>query len=78
MACQIPAILYDVPGLCDFNKTGENSISIPEDYRILGEKVLYIQANSNISLEMAIRAKNFVNKYFDMMTNASQIFELYK
>lgn len=78
MACQIPTILYNVPGLRDFNKTGENCILIPEDYRILGEKVIFIEANKNISLEMVVRANEFVNKNFAMKTNVDKIFNLYK
>lgn len=78
MACQIPAILYNVPGLKDFNKTGENSILIPEDYQILGQKILQVSREPEKSLEMAVRAKNFVNQYFNMTINVDKIFELYK
>lgn len=77
MACQIPTILYDVPGLCDFNKTGEHSIIIPEDFRRLSEKVIYVNANPNFSSEIVIRAKNFVNKNFNMNINVNKIIELY-
>jgi len=77
MACLIPTILYDVPGLRDFNKTGENSIKSPEDFKVLAEKTLYIKNNPQSSEEMAVRARKFINNTFDMKTNASKIFDLY-
>ncbi len=77
MACMIPSVLYDVPGLRDFNKTGENCILIPEDFTILGEQIIKVWANTKISDEIASRAKYFVNKYFNMKTNVDRIFELY-
>ena len=77
MACQIPSILYDVPGLRDFNKTGENCILIPEDFKILAEKILFVNSNKKYSLELAVRAKDFVNTYFNMNINANSIYNLY-
>ena len=52
MACNIPAILYDVPGLRDFNKKGENSILIPSDYKLLAEKTLYLHKHPEVAFEM--------------------------
>ncbi|MBW8332455.1 MAG: glycosyltransferase family 4 protein [Prolixibacteraceae bacterium] len=77
MACNIPTILYDVPGLRDFNKSGENCILIPEDHKILAEKVIYLQSNTEKSFELAERAKAFVDQNFNMETNVVKIFELY-
>jgi glycosyltransferase involved in cell wall biosynthesis len=77
MACDLTAILYDAPGLRDFNKYGENSILISEDFHLLAEKVIYIHANPQFSSNMTIKAKNFVNKSFNMETNANKIIELY-
>lgn len=78
MACQIPAILYDVPGLRDFNKHDENSILIPEDYRLLAEKVLYLQGNQQTGAKISLSGKSFVDNNFNMQTNVNQIFELYR
>lgn len=77
MACNIPAILYDVPGLRDFNKKGENSILIPANYRLLAEKVLYLHNHPEVASEMIDNAKNMVNEYYDMEKNATKIYELY-
>lgn len=77
MACKIPAILYDVPGLRDFNKKGNNSILIPQDYRILADKIIYLFTNPDIRRELANNARKMVNEYYDMDKNASKIYELY-
>lgn len=78
MACAIPAILYDVPGLRDFNKEGENSILIPEDYIVLAEKILHLYENPLKATIIANSARNFVNLNFNIQKNVEKIFELYK
>lgn len=77
MACNIPAIIYDVPGLRDFNKTGDNSILIPEDYKLLAENVIYLYKNPEAASIMTKTARNMVNEYYNMEINASKIYELY-
>jgi glycosyltransferase involved in cell wall biosynthesis len=78
MACKIPAILYDVPGLRDFNLLGQkNSLLIPEDFKTLAEKVLFLAKNKTESDRISESGKNFVDKYFNLQINANKIFELY-
>ncbi|MFE3869270.1 glycosyltransferase family 4 protein [Flavobacterium sp. LS2P90] len=77
MACNIPTILYDVPGLRDFNKQGKNSILIPADYRLLAEAVIKLGANKKLALEMAVRAKKTVDILYNMRNNATEIYNLY-
>ncbi len=77
MACNIPTILYNVPGLRDFNSSMENSFLIEEDFTILAEKVVYLYNNIEISFEIANRANDFVVNNFNMRTNAKRIYELY-
>lgn len=78
MGCEIPAILYDVPGLRDFNKKGKNSILIAEDYNLLAEKVIYLKENPQKGIAIAKNAKSFVDKQFNMADNVEQIFKLYQ
>lgn len=77
MACRIPAILYDVPGLRDFNEKGDNSILIPQDYRILADKIIYLYAHPEKREELANNARKMVSENYDMDKNASKIYELY-
>jgi len=77
MACGIPAILYDVAGLRDFNRTGENSCLIPEDHQILAEKVIELYSNSDLSGRLTSNARELVNTSYCMEKNASEIFTIY-
>ncbi len=77
MACGIPAILYNVAGLRDFNKTGENSLLISEDYTELAKNVIDLYSHPEKLLTLSERAIELVNKRFNMRTNASEIFQLY-
>ena len=77
MACNIPTILYDVPGLRDFNEKGENSILIPADYKLLAEKTLFLHKHPEVALEMIENARGMVHEYYDMEKNATKIYNLY-
>jgi glycosyltransferase involved in cell wall biosynthesis len=77
MACEIPAILYDVPGLKDFNKTGENSVIIPEDYHELAQAVITLFKNDNLKYTLKTNAKKYVDNNYNMETNASLVYQLY-
>ena len=77
MACKIPAILYDVPGLKDFNNDGENSILIKEDYQILEKTVISIFTKQKNTDEMIASAINFVNSNYSMKKNVEHIYNLY-
>ena len=78
MACNIPAILYDVPGLRDFNKRGENSFLIPADFILLAKKTIFLRENMDVCQETSNRAKAFVENAFNMKTNVLQILDLYR
>lgn len=77
MACKITAILYDVPGLRDFNKDGENSMLIPQNYLSLAQAVIKIDSNKIDAIEMAERAKLSVYELYSMTKNATAIYDLY-
>lgn len=77
MGCEIPAILYDVPGLRDFNKNMVTCELIEEDYHILAKELIAFHLNPGKADALAKAAKNNVNSRYDMMTNVNKIFELY-
>lgn len=77
MACKIPTILYNVPGLCDFNKEKECSILIPEDHKILAKTVLDLYKDKDKQKIITDNAFTFINIYFNVKKNATKIFELY-
>lgn len=78
LACKIPAILYDVPGLRDFNYKGQNCLIIPEDHKVLAEKVIYLTNNPSVVNQLITNAFNFVNTYFSMGNNVLKVIDLYK
>lgn len=77
MACGIPAILYNVPGLRDFNRHGEHSLLIPEDYEILAYSVIYLRLHPDVSIRLSKNAREYVNNTYNLQTNVSEIFNLY-
>lgn len=78
MACLIPSVLYDVPGLRDFNKEKVCSELIKEDYNILAKTIIELYNNKKRQEYLIDNAKEFVDRNFYMETNAKRIFELYK
>lgn len=77
MACKIPAILYDVPGLRDFNKEKECSVLIKEDYHLLVNSILSLYRDRQKQEYITDNAKLFVDSKFSIKNNALEIFELY-
>lgn len=78
LACHIPAILYNVPGLRDFNKEKDCSILIPEDYKLLAVNIISLYNNPQKRLELTNNGYELVNSKFNIHTNTQKIFELYK
>lgn len=77
MACLIPTILYDVPGLRDFNEKGENSILIEENHVTLAKEIINLYFNPETVERMTDSARKMTSEYYDIKKNASMIFELY-
>ncbi len=77
MACKIPTILYNVPGLWDFNNTGQNSLLINADHFTLAKEVIRFFRHPEESKKMVQNAEKFVSTAFDMQANAEKIYEMY-
>lgn len=77
MACNIPCVLYNVPGLCDFNSELQTSILIPEDYHTLAKNVIELYDNYELKSELIQNAYNYVYKKFSMEKNVKCFLELY-
>lgn len=78
MGTMIPSILYNVPGLRDFNKEKECSELIMEDYHILAKTIIELYRNKERQKYLIHNAKKFVDQNFYMEINVKRIFELYK
>jgi glycosyltransferase involved in cell wall biosynthesis len=77
MSCNIPAILYDVPGLRDFNKDGKNCILIPEDIQMLADSVIRLRDHKIEIVKMTEKANILVNEKFDIVNNVDRIYDMY-
>ncbi len=77
MACKIPSILYNVPGLRDFNKHGKNCILIEENFKILAKKIIEFDKNSALISDLINNAEKFVKNKFYLQHNAVKILSLY-
>ncbi len=78
MACGIPAILYNVPGLRDFNSSVPCSILIEENYNVLANEILDLFQEKELKYRMIENAKQHVDERFNMEKNAEKIINLYK
>lgn len=78
MACKIPCILYDVPGLSDFNKEGRNAMLIQPHEENIVSSVIRLTEDKQLAVELANNANHFVNSKFSIEKNASSVFNLYK
>lgn len=78
MACGIPSIFYNVPGLRDFNQYGECSVLVEEDPSKLAEAILALKADQVRQQRLVSHARSYVSQAYDMPTNVRKIFELYQ
>jgi len=77
MACKIPAILYNVPGLRDFNKESETAILIEEDVNVLAKQVILLHSDKSKQHQIIMNATQNVNMLYNIKKNALDIFNLY-
>jgi len=78
MACKIPAILYDVQGLRDFNLDEKCSVLIKESIESLTNAVLDLQKDIELKALIINNAFSLVNKKFNLKTNVNSIYKLYQ
>lgn len=77
MACKIPAILYNVPGLRDFNSGSKCSILIPENNKEIVTAVNKLQAEPTLKNEIVENAYKLVNSKYFLPRNIKEIYKLY-
>ncbi len=77
MACHIPCLLYDVPGLRDFNREGEASIIVQESPEALSRALCELYADKEKQKKMIQTAHQYIHKKYLMAVNARKIFDLY-
>ncbi|WP_289036996.1 glycosyltransferase [uncultured Zobellia sp.] len=78
MVTKIPAILYDVPGLRDFNASQRCAKLIPQDYEKLAKAVIALNENRLEQDLLIENGKALVDAEFNMPKNVKKIVELYQ
>jgi glycosyltransferase involved in cell wall biosynthesis len=77
LACKIPAILYDVPGLRDFNYSNDCVTLIKEDFELLAKTIISLTKDGKIREKLSDNGISFVTESFDMVKNVAKIHALY-
>ncbi|NRT13280.1 glycosyltransferase [Flavobacterium sp. 14A] len=77
MGCGIPSILYDVPGLRDFNATQRNSLVIKPRIVELVKSIGELHCDASMKEQISNKAKSFVDEKYNMANNVKLIFNLY-
>ena len=78
MACGLPSILYDVPGLRDLIYNDDNGLLIPPKLDELCGAILTMKNNQELRNSCSINAVKFVNDNFAIEKNVNEIIEFYK
>ncbi len=78
MACGIPTILYNVPGLHDFNMENECSLQVKELPAQLANGCLQLLEDNILAKKLVENALDLVHSKFSMEKNIKEIIALYK
>ena len=78
MACGLPSIIYNVPGLRDVVINGHNGFLIEPGYKKIAEHVELLLNNTALAKQMGDNTIKFVNENFKMQPNVEQIINFYK
>lgn len=78
MACKIPCVLYNVPGLRDFNNELDCCRLIEESPEKLAEAIVELYRNNDEKNRLIENAYTFISRHFDVEENAKKIFSIYE
>ncbi len=78
MACGVPTVLYDVPGLKDFNLEKECSLQVKESPVLLANACLLLFQDIKRARQLVEDALRLVHLKFDLETNVKEMHALYK
>lgn len=78
MACEVPCLLYDVPGLRDFNNLMQTSIIIKPSFDLLAKGIVDVFEGKYDLAKLTGNGQLFVRQFFSKVNNSRQIFQLYR
>ncbi len=77
MACQLPCVLYNAPGLRDLINNNNNGWLIESDYNLIAEHILDVASNSDSAIAKAKNAFDSVNENYSMTISVQKMIDLY-
>jgi glycosyltransferase involved in cell wall biosynthesis len=78
MACSLPIIASDAPGLKDFIKVGENGLQFPVgDYKSLAKCLIKLLKDENLRHKLADGSKDCFSREYDMRKNIKPLHEFF-
>ncbi len=78
MACGLPGILYNSPGLTDLIKEDDNGFLIQPDPALIAAKIIALKNHPAMITEKGNNALQFVTKNFNMADSVTLISALYR
>ena len=74
MACGLPIIASEAPGLRDYVKNGENGLVFPlEDYKTLAEQILRLANDEKLRVRLSRGARECFEREYDMRRNVKPL-----
>ena len=79
MACGLPVIASNVPGLKEFILNGENGLLFPlGDYFALADHIIKLTTEEDLRTKLSYGARDSFNKDYDMLENIKSLDKLFK
>ncbi len=78
MACKLPCILYNSPGLCDLIKNNDNGYLIKPDYHLLADTIINVRKYPDEVVKKTNHAYEYVKNEYSILNNVKKIIKLYK
>ena len=78
MACGLPSVLYNSPGLVDLIKNDDNGFLIERNPESIADKIIAYKHNPGLMTEKGNNARRFVTANFSMPSSVEKISALYK
>lgn len=79
MACGLPIVASDAPGLRNYIEHGHNGLLFPvEDYKSMAKHILQLAQDSNLRDQLAIGARKSFEKEYDMANNIKPLGMLFR
>jgi len=78
MACELPCVLYDAPGLRDLIKHDDNGLLIAPDVQKMADCIISIYQDKAPALARAKHALETVNKEYSMAVSVQKMIDVYK